>query len=139
MMVSIFRGPLFRSVDEFTQSELDAALRCAVRRSLDAAIDLDAGVRVFDLQQGATEFVEGLDVLSLGFFVATVPAVAAAELLGLGGLLVELAKMRAAVGSPAELVRKVERCLDCDRWGRAGELCPCDADLEEATASEVRA
>ncbi len=98
MMVNGFRGPLFRAVDSYAPDELDAALRSALRRAVDAAVERDAGVHVSALAQGATEFVEGLDALSLGFFVATVPMVAAEELIELGGLLVELAKMRVAVG-----------------------------------------
>lgn len=137
-MVSNFRGPFFRAVDELTPQELDDALRCALRRAIDAAQILDADVSYFDLQRGVTEFVEGLDLLSLGYFVATVPSVAAAELAGLAGVLVELAKMRAVTGPPGEFVRNVERCLDCDHWGRAGhKLCRCDEDFAGAIAAGV--
>lgn len=137
-MESNFRGPYFRAVDELSPQELNDALHSALRRAVDAAELLDADVSYFDLQRGVTEFVEGLDVVSLGYFVATVPSVAAAELAGLAGVLVELARMRAVTGPPAHRVGTVERCLDCDRWGRAGhKLCHCDEDFAGAVAAGV--
>jgi len=131
---STFRGPLFRAVETFTPVELDAALSCALSRTIGAARDLDAGVGLFELQRAATDFLEGLDLDSLGFFIASVSSVAAEELRGLGGVIVELAKMPGRVAEH----RTVERCPDCDSWGRPGQKpCRCDEDANAAAASGV--